>query len=169
MSKPDLTIINGSAFKRVLFFLLGAVGVWGLCGTDFLSQSAVSLSLEKGIFSPVGWKMFLGVCTWGLAAGACITAVLPCRVKISPQYIQGPINIRPVLWKEIKRVDCYKMHSTVILVFHLKEGCSAQLRILHIFPAEHSSFSLALSTYSAKGQKDILEAVKKYSILGTNK
>ena len=107
--------------------------------------------------------------SWRVRLGACIAAVLPCRVKISPQYIQGPINIRPVLWKEIKRVEYCKMRSTVILVFHLKEGCLAPLRILHIFPAKHSSFSLALSTYSAKGQKDILEAVKKYSILGTNK
>lgn len=169
MSTPDVTIINESVCKRMLFFLLGAVGLWVLCGTDFLSQSAVSLSQDKGIFSPAGWKMLLGVCAWGLDAGAFITAVLPYRVKISPQYIQGPINTIPVLWKEIKWVKYYKIRSTVVLAFHLKEGCFAPLRILHIFPSKQSSFSIALSTYGAKGQQKILESVEKYSILKKDK
>ena len=112
MNQPAEIIIKPSVLRRIISFLFGLVCVWFAFALHFIPQLAQDISQHGK------WALLLfSILSGALGLAAFIVAFMPYTVKITPQYIQGPINIRPVLWTEVERLQYTQIHSTVILFF----------------------------------------------------
>ncbi len=158
-------IIKPYPFNKILILLFGLFCLWFAFATDFLPQIAQDQSQSLGLFSIESSLFLLKLLFGGMGVVALLVFLAPYKVKMTPSGIQGPICLAPVPWHEIRRVEYHKIRHTQILVFHMKEGCLARVRICYLFPANQKSFAIVLSQYNADNQQKILDAVKQHCIL----
>lgn len=156
-------IIKTTIFKRILFLVLGCAFLYFTCATNFLSGFAQHVTQKLPFFPLIIWQVLIYMVFGGIGVLFLLNFFMPSQIKITEQYIQGPFNVKPVLWSEIEKIEYSQIQRSQIVTFYLKKGSVTHMRIFNIFPTKKTSFSLALSNYPSSGQKILMEEVEKHT------